>query len=79
MVTITHKSDLANRKEQKMKKVVIFGAAGHTGRYITEKMKAEKLRGFEVRSLRFPLARFKQKFGSFCAQFWGQQPAAKGG
>ncbi len=25
-----------------MKKVVIFGAAGHTGKYITEKMKAEK-------------------------------------
>ena len=25
-----------------MKKVVIFGATGHTGRYITEKMKAEK-------------------------------------
>ena len=24
-----------------MKKVVIFGAAGHTGRYITEKMKAQ--------------------------------------
>ena len=42
MVTITHKSDFANRKERKMKKVVIFGAAGHTGKYITEKMKAEK-------------------------------------
>lgn len=25
-----------------MKKVVIFGASGHTGKYITEKMKAEK-------------------------------------
>lgn len=25
-----------------MKKVVIFGAAGHTGKYITEKMKSEK-------------------------------------
>ena len=25
-----------------MKKVVVFGAAGHTGKYITEKMKAEK-------------------------------------
>ena len=25
-----------------MKKVVIFGAAGHTGKYITEKMKADK-------------------------------------
>ena len=25
-----------------MKKVVIFGAAGHTGKYITKKMKAEK-------------------------------------
>ena len=25
-----------------MKKIVIFGAAGHTGKYITEKMKAEK-------------------------------------
>lgn len=25
-----------------MKKVVIFGAAGHTGKYITEKMKAEE-------------------------------------
>jgi len=25
-----------------MKKVVIFGAAGHTGKYITEKMKTEK-------------------------------------
>ena len=25
-----------------MKKVVIFGAAGHTGKYITEKMKAQK-------------------------------------
>lgn len=24
-----------------MKKVVIFGAAGHTGKYITEKMKSE--------------------------------------
>ena len=43
------------------------------------KKKIEKLRGFDVRSLRFPLARFKQNFGSFCAQFWGQQPAAKGG
>ena len=42
MVTITYKSDFANRKERKMKKVVIFGAAGHTGKYITEKMKAEK-------------------------------------
>ena len=42
MVTITHKSDLANRKEYKMKKVVILGAAGHTGKYITEKMKAEE-------------------------------------
>lgn len=25
-----------------MKKVVIFGAAGHTGKYITEKMKSEE-------------------------------------
>lgn len=25
-----------------MKKVIIFGAAGHTGKYITEKMKAQK-------------------------------------
>ena len=25
-----------------MKKVVVFGAAGHTGKYITEKMKSEK-------------------------------------
>ena len=26
----------------KKKKVVIFGAAGHTGKYITKKMKADK-------------------------------------
>lgn len=26
-----------------MKKVVIFGAAGHTGKYITQKMKSEDL------------------------------------
>ena len=25
-----------------MKKVVVFGAAGHTGKYITRKMQAEK-------------------------------------
>ena len=42
MVSITHKPHLTKRKDDKMKKVVIFGAAGHTGKYITEKMKAEK-------------------------------------
>lgn len=42
MVTISQKSDIAQRKDKKMKKVVIFGAAGHTGKYITEKMKSEK-------------------------------------
>lgn len=30
------------KKECNMKKVVIFGAAGHTGKYITAKMKQEK-------------------------------------
>ena len=42
MVIVPQKTYIAKRKEKKMKKVVIFGAAGHTGKYITEKMKAEK-------------------------------------
>ena len=42
MVSITYKLIIAKRKDNSMKKVVIFGAAGHTGKYITEKMKSEK-------------------------------------
>ncbi len=41
-----------------MKKVVIFGAAGHTGKYITEKMKSEK--SLEVTAF----VRKPEKFGS---------------
>lgn len=40
MVTISQKR--IRRKDENMKKVVIFGAAGHTGKYITEKMKSQK-------------------------------------
>ncbi len=33
---------LHRERKRKMKKVVIFGAAGHTGKYITEKMKSQQ-------------------------------------